>query len=77
MSSSHLKALLKKNFITWKRSWICSLLEILIPVAFGLILSSFRGLVDIQNIPDKSYFDNKIINLSPDLTPPIEMIKYI
>lgn len=77
MSSSHLTALLKKNFITWKRSWICSLIEILIPVIFGLILSSFRGLVDIENIPNKSYFNSQNMTLAGDINPSMGMIKYI
>ena len=74
MSSAHLSALLRKNYIVWKRAWCCSLLEILLPVIFGLILSSFRGFVDIENLPDKHYI-NEVSSFSPNTLPPFGLFK--
>lgn len=57
-SSSHLKALLKKNWILFKRNYIGSLCEILIPVIMVFFLLYIRVLVDVDNVSEKSYIDN-------------------
>src|SRR5687767_14511692 len=54
---SHLRALLKKNWILWKRSWCVSCLEIFVPVFFTLIVAAFRGAVRPEDIPQTSYYD--------------------
>lgn len=54
--SSHLKALLRKNWLLWKRNRLGSLLEILIPVAFSLLFLVFRHAEPIQDIAQTSYY---------------------
>jgi ATP-binding cassette subfamily A (ABC1) protein 3 len=49
-NSNHFKALMKKNFIIWRRNWCCACLEIMIPAAFMLILVIIRKAVKIQDI---------------------------
>ena len=53
---SHLRALLKKNWILWKRSWCVSLCEILIPLIFALMLASVRSMDPTQDIPTVEYY---------------------
>ncbi len=55
---SHLKALLKKNWILWKRSWIISLLEIIIPILFAIIMFAFRQADNPVDVPKTTYYDN-------------------
>jgi len=55
---SHLKALLKKNWILWKRSWIISILEILIPILFAIIMYAFRQADSPEYVPETTYYDN-------------------
>lgn len=52
-TSAHLKALLRKNWLLWRRNWIGSFLEILVPIAFSFLLLAFRyaePLVDVAQI---------------------------
>lgn len=56
-SSSHLKALLRKNYIIWKRNWICSLLEILIPVLFAFVFAIFRAASPVETLSQTSYYN--------------------
>ena len=53
---SHLRALLKKNFILWKRSWCISLLELLVPVLLASFMMGFRSASPTEDIPTKTYF---------------------
>ena len=55
MASSHFKALMKKNWILFKRSWFCSTMEVMVPILFILILVLFRKTIEKNNIPEKSY----------------------
>lgn len=52
---SHLKALLKKNFILFKRSCCGSCCEIATPIVFVLFLLAVRGLVSTENVETLSY----------------------
>lgn len=52
---SHLKALLKKNFILFKRSCCGSCCEMLTPIVFVLFLTAVRGLVSTENVEKISY----------------------
>ncbi len=54
---SHLRALLRKNWILWKRSWCISCCEILIPFIFALIMGSFRQMSKPEDIPTISYYN--------------------
>jgi len=55
---SHLKALLKKNWILLKRSPWCSLLEILVPVLFALITLAWRQAFAPELTPQTTYYNN-------------------
>lgn len=55
MFFQHLKALLKKNFILWKRSPFCSLLEIIVPLVFACFLFLIRHLSEVTDHPETSY----------------------
>jgi len=57
---SHLKALLKKNWILWKRSWLVSILEILVPVAFSIIMYGLRRANSPRDVPRVSYYNNPL-----------------
>mmetsp|Transcript_24372 Transcript_24372/g.21543 ORF Transcript_24372/g.21543 Transcript_24372/m.21543 type:complete len:105 (+) Transcript_24372:50-364(+) len=63
MANSHLKALLHKNWILWKRNMCCSILEILIPVFFMFIFAVFRNLEEAKTIETRSYLENEQYSL--------------
>lgn len=57
-TSSHLKALLKKNWILWRRNWGCSLFEIILPVILTFAtMKILRSNVDTYSIEGMTYFD--------------------
>ena len=56
---SHYKALMKKNFILWKRNSCWSLLEILFPVLFASLLFIFRSQIDTIDLNDTSYINQR------------------
>lgn len=45
------KALMKKNYINWKRSFGCSFFEICCPAVVMFIMVSLRGVVDVTTVP--------------------------
>ncbi len=55
MASSHLRALLLKNFILWRRNWLFSLLEIFIPAFFALLFYAFRTASPLTYFPETTY----------------------
>jgi len=57
----HFKALLRKNFLLFKRSAYCSTLEIIIPGLFVLLLVLVRKLIDPINLPQTSYVNNTTV----------------
>ena len=57
-SWNHLKALLRKNWILFKRSPGTSCCEMLIPIILVLILVAIRGLVKITAEKETSYVDS-------------------
>ncbi len=61
---THLKALLKKNWILWKRSCFCSIIEIIIPCLFILALLGIRRLVDTEDVPQKSFVSKDLYDFS-------------
>ena len=65
---SHLKALLRKNWILWKRSWCVSLCEILIPLIFALIMGGFRQISDLEDIPTITYYNKASTSFNFDGT---------
>ncbi len=54
---SHLRALLRKNWILWKRSWCMSFCEILIPVAFAVILIASKQATSPEDVPTTTYYN--------------------
>lgn len=56
---SHLRALLRKNFILFRRNKCCSVLEIMIPIIMVCFMILFRALVDATDVPEKSYLTDK------------------
>jgi hypothetical protein len=55
MNISHLKALLKKNWIYWKRTPVISIVEILAPILLMSILIIIRAIIPPILIPVQSY----------------------
>ncbi len=56
MASSHLKALMKKNWIIWKRDCCCSCLEILVPVFMAFLFAGLRASSPVKEIDTQSYY---------------------
>lgn len=56
MASSHLKALIRKNGILWRRNIICSLMEIAVPLIFCLLFKLFRDQNPPKDIPETSFY---------------------
>jgi len=54
---SHLRALLRKNWILWKRSWCVSLCEFLIPFVFALMIIAFKRAAPSEDIPTITYYN--------------------
>ena len=54
-SCNHLKALLKKNWILFKRSPCASCCEIIAPIVFVIILALIRSVVDKSSVKETSY----------------------
>jgi len=57
---SHLVALLKKNYMLWKRNWIFSIIEVGFPLGIACFLFLFRSEVDRFNIEEKSYVNEAL-----------------
>ncbi len=53
---SHLRALLRKNWILWKRSWCVSLCEFLIPFVFALLIIAFKQAATTDDISTVTYY---------------------
>ena len=54
--TSHLKALLKKNWILAKRSWCCTILEIIFPTIFIFNFIAFRAASPIEELDKTSFY---------------------
>jgi len=65
---SHLKALLRKNWILWKRNWCMSLCEILIPFIFAVLILAFRAASPLDDIPTRTYWDKPATSFTFDGT---------
>lgn len=55
---SQFKALLKKNFLLWKRNLCSSLCEIIFPILLLVIYMSFRFTMKEETMDPKSYIDD-------------------
>lgn len=54
----HLKALLRKNWILWKRSWGCSLCELIFPIIFTLLYKLLRNGTPLESVPERVFYNN-------------------
>lgn len=54
----HIKALLRKNWILFKRSLCCSCCEILLPIIFAFLLLAIRSRISKNDIPQISYLND-------------------
>ena len=67
------RTLLQKNFIYWKRNWVSSLLQIIVPVVIVLVLISLRTTTAKFSFSDSSstfvsfFTQNKVISSAPAL----------
>ncbi|KAL4478578.1 hypothetical protein ABPG74_006813 [Tetrahymena malaccensis] len=59
--SMHLKALMKKNFILWKRNICCSIFEILLPFLLVTTFFILKSQVDDEFIPQESFYPQKTV----------------
>ena len=80
MSSSHFKALLKKNLLILKRTYILSIIEILSPIIIMILFWRLKSLFKNENLmtnDDESYiFENSIyLRNSPFLSTQIDNIE--
>lgn len=73
-SSIHLKALLRKNWILWKRTWCCSLCELLFPIIFILLYKIVRNLTPVETVPERTFYQQPYIFNS---TPSIDALPFI
>jgi hypothetical protein len=66
MSSSHFKALLKKNLLILKRTYILSVIEILSPIIIMILFWRLKAFFKNENLipdDDEYYIDKNIIYL--------------
>ena len=68
--ANHLKALLKKNWILWKRNLCCSCCELLLPTLLIFALIGLRSAVNKTQLDDISYVNQGIINGGPTVLYP-------
>jgi hypothetical protein len=52
------KALSKKNWILWKRSWCGNIVEVLVPILFLFFFALNRQLIDIRTYEEQQYLTN-------------------
>jgi ATP-binding cassette subfamily A (ABC1) protein 3 len=67
--SSHIKVLLWKNYLLWKRSMCCSILEIILPVLLCCFFYLFRSSLDSTTIKETSYLEPDFTTKPPTLYP--------
>lgn len=60
-SCNHFKALLKKNWVLFKRSPCGSCCEIVTPIVFALFLIAVRSLVSKESMPETSYIEKATV----------------
>lgn len=56
-TATHLRALLRKNWLLWKRNIVGSILELFGPIIFILLFLVFRYAEPIVDMPEKSYYN--------------------
>ncbi|KAL4471195.1 hypothetical protein ABPG72_007562 [Tetrahymena utriculariae] len=54
----HLKVLLRKNWILWKRNYKSSCCEICLPIIFILLLMTLKSQICQKDLPEQSFLDN-------------------
>ena len=66
-SSSHLKALLKKNLLVSRRTFILTLIEILAPIIIILCFLGLKSLFETENLPitdDGDFYENNTTDIT-------------
>lgn len=53
--ANHLKALLIKNWILWKRNCLCSICEIVLPTLLVFALIGIRAAVEKSDVPETTF----------------------
>lgn len=64
---THLRALLRKNWLLWKRNMVGSILELFGPIAFIFLFLVFRYAEPIVNVPETSYYQIASRFTSPEV----------
>ena len=64
VAPAHLKALLRKNWLLFKRNKVGSFLEIAVPIAFAFVFLMFRHAEPIVEVPQTSYYDLPMLTTS-------------
>jgi ATP-binding cassette subfamily A (ABC1) protein 3 len=67
--ANHLKALLTKNYILWRRNLLCSCCEILLPTILIFALIGIRSSIEKTDVPEISYVNFPLLpvkTLYPD-----------
>eukprot|EP00347_Sterkiella_histriomuscorum_P006793 403351411 len=67
-NSKHLRALLKKNWIYWKRQYLISAAEIICPILLMLIILIARQQIGIKYITEEEFYRQAVVD-KLDLTP--------
>ena len=67
-SYQHFRALMRKNWIGWRRSCCLSCLEIMIPFIFMLFLFWIRSAIKVTDVKEKIFTD-ATIQIFPDSSP--------
>lgn len=67
---SHLRALLTKNWILWKRNSLGSFLEFTIPILFALLFLVFRNAEPIVVVRKTSYYQSPYVFSEPGIATP-------
>jgi len=55
----HLRALLRKNWLIWRRNYLGLLLEILVPIICAALFLAFRYAEPIKNMPQTTYYNTQ------------------
>lgn len=70
---SHLKALLNKNLIIWKRGGVCAYCEIILPLLFCLFFFMMRSLASREEVGQTSYLEPQETEIYIPYTVPTSM----
>ncbi len=61
IKTRHFKALMKKNWIIWRRTWEASICELICPILLMGIMAIARKLIDPTSFPASSQMSTSIL----------------